>query len=306
MRAQELRAEISRRIDSAVGTAEKRVTEVPGLTLVRRTRPTAPTCVTYEPSLAVITQGRKEVVLGARTFVYDESRYLLTSVDLPIVSHIAEASEARPFIGLALKLELATVRELLTHADLPKPASAQDSPAMTTGETTVEMLDACRRLVDLVDKPHEIPILSGLIQREIIYRVLQGAEGARLRQIATVGDQSQRTARAIEWIRNNYSRALRVEQLADLSGMAVSTFHHHFRALTSMSPVQYQKLIRLQTARARMVSDGLDAASAAFAVGYESASQFNREYRRMFGQPPMKDVRSLRERQVAPTAQVHE
>jgi len=295
-----LRSDLSRRIDLLVGSTEKRVTDVPGLTIVRRVKPTAPLCVTYEPSLAVITQGRKEVVLGARTFVYDESRYLLTSVDLPIVSHIPEASESKPFIGLALKLELAVVRELLSVAELPAQESAGDSsPAMATGKTTAEILDACRRLVDLVGKPREIVVLSGLIQRELIFRVLQGPEGARLRAIATLGNQSHRTAKAIEWIRTNYAKPLRVEDLAEMTGMAVSTFHHHFRALTSMSPLQYQKQIRLQTARGRMVTEGIDAATAAFEVGYESPSQFNREYRRQFGQPPVKDVRNLRASQTS-------
>ncbi len=297
-----LRSELSSKIDHLVGTTEKRITDVPGLTIVRRVKPTAPSCVTYEPSLAVITQGRKEVVLGARTFIYDETRYLLTSVDLPITSHIPEASESKPFIGLALKLEPSVVRELLRVAELPTWEGTGDSPAMATGKTTPEILDACRRLVDLVGKPNEIPVLSGLIQREIIFRILNGPEGARLRAIATLGNQSQRTARAIEWIRTSYAKPLRVEELAEMTGMAVSTFHHHFRALTSMSPVQYQKQLRLQAARGRMITEGVDAASAAFEVGYESPSQFSREYRRLFGQSPINDVRSHRVSQASATA----
>jgi len=163
-----------------------------------------------------------------------------------------------------------------------------DSPAMATGEATVEFLSACCRLMDLLDTPQDIPFLSGLIQREIIYRILRGPEGARLRAIATLGDQSHRTAKAIAWIRANYAKPLRVEGLAQIAGMGLSTLHHHFRALTAISPLQYQKQLRLQAARGRMLVDGLDAASAAFEVGYESASQFNREYSRFFGQPPMR------------------
>jgi transcriptional regulator GlxA family with amidase domain len=165
---------------------------------------------------------------------------------------------------------------------------------MATGETTVEFLSACCRLVDLLGAPRDIPILSGLVQREIVYRILQSGEGARLRAIATLGEQSHRTAKAIAWIRSNFAKPLRVEDLADIAGMGVSTLHHHFRTLTAMSPLQYQKQLRLQAARGRMLMDGVDASSAAFEVGYESASQFNREYSRLFGQPPMRDIRTLR------------
>jgi transcriptional regulator GlxA family with amidase domain len=186
------------------------------------------------------------------------------------------------------------VRELLSREEIEVTETPSDSPGMAIGETTVEFLGACCRLVDLLQTPHDIPFLSGLIQREIIYRILQSAEGRRLRAIATLGDQSHRTAKAIAWIKTNYAKPLRVEDLADAAGMGVSTLHHHFRTLTAMSPLQYQKQLRLLAARGRMLMDGLDAASAAFEVGYESASQFNREYSRFFGQPPMRDIRTLR------------
>jgi AraC-like DNA-binding protein len=286
------RAELARQIASFVGAAEKQVTDVPGLTLTRRTRPMAPASGSYEPSLAVVAQGRKRVDLGRTTFIFDESRFLLTSLDLPIVGQVIEASERVPFLCFLLKLEMPVVRELLSREEIPQAPS--DSPAMATGETTPELLSACCRLVDLLGHPQDIPFLSGLIQREIIYRILQAPAGARLRAIATLGDQSQRTAKAIAWIRANYAKPLRVQDLAQISGMGVSTLHNHFRALTAMSPLQYQKQLRLQAARGRMLVDGLDAASAAFEVGYESASQFNREYSRLFGQPPMRDIRTLR------------
>lgn len=293
-RAREMRKELAHKIASYMGAEEKRVTNVPGLTLVRRTTKTAPACFTYEPSVAVIAQGRKRVALGDTTFIYDETRYLLTSVDLPIVSQVLEASEEAPFLAMALTLELPVVRELLSREELPAAAAPPDRPAMAMGETTAEFLSACCRLVDLVGAPEDIPFLSGLIQREIFYRILRGPEGARLRAIATLGDQSHRTAKAIAWIRSNFAKPLRVEDLAEVAGMGVSTLHHHFRALTAMSPLQYQKRLRLHTARGRMLLDGLDAASAAYEVGYESASQFNREYNRLFGQPPMRDIRKLR------------
>jgi AraC-like DNA-binding protein len=293
-RAHELRTELARKIALFMGSEEKRVTDIPGLMLVRRTAPTAPCSITYEPSVTVIAQGRKRVELGRNVFIYDAARFLLTSVDLPVVSRVIEASEAVPCLALSLKLEMPMVRELLSREEIQVAEVPPDSPAMATGETTVEFLSACCRLVDLLNSPPDIPFLSGLIQREIIYRVLRSAEGARLRAIATLGEQSHRTAKAIAWIRTNYAKPLRVEDLADIAGMGVSTLHHHFRVLTAMSPLQYQKQFRLQAARGRMLMDGLDAASAAFEVGYESASQFNREYSRFFGQPPMRDIRTLR------------
>jgi AraC-like DNA-binding protein len=186
------------------------------------------------------------------------------------------------------------IRELLSREEIVVAEPPSDGPGMATGEATVEFLSACCRLIDLLDTPRDIPFLSGLIQRELIYRILRGPEGARLQAIATLGEQSNRTARAIAWVKANYAKPLRVDDLAQIAGMGVSTLHHHFRALTAMSPVQYQKQLRLQAARGRMLVDGLDAASAAFEVGYESASQFNREYSRLFGQPPLRDIRTLR------------
>jgi AraC-like DNA-binding protein len=292
-RARELRSELARKIASFIGTKEKLVTDVPGLLLSRRTAPTAPASATYEPSLAVVAQGRKRADLGGTTFIFDESRYLLTSLDLPVM-HVIEASEEVPYLCFVLKLEMPVVRELLSREETQAPEAPSDSPAMATGETTAELLDACCRLIDLLDTPLDISFLSGLIQREIVYRILRGPEGARLRAIATLGDQSHRTAKVIAWVRANYAKPLRVEDLAKIAGMGVSTLHHHFRALTAMSPLQYQKQLRLHAARERMLMDGMDAASAAFEVGYESASQFNREYSRFFGQPPMRDIRTLR------------
>jgi AraC-like DNA-binding protein len=293
-RVRELRSELARKIAAYMGSAENRATDIPGVTLHRRTAPTAPCSATYEPGVTVIAQGRKRVDLGRTTFTYGESRYLLTSLDLPVVSQITEASEEAPCLAMSLKLEMPVIRELLNREEIQVAEAPSDSPAMATGEATVEFLSACCRLMDLLDTPQDIPFLSGLIQREIIYRILRGREGARLRAIATQGDQSHRTAKAITWIKANYAKALRVEDLAKIAGMGVSTLHHHFQALTAMSPLQYQKQLRLQAARGRMLVDGLDAASAAFEVGYESASQFNREYSRLFGQPPMRDVRTLR------------
>jgi AraC-like DNA-binding protein len=285
---------LARKIARFMGTAEKRMTEIPGLLLVRRTAPTAPCSLTYEPGVVVIAQGRKQVELGRTRFICDASRFLLTAVDLPVLSRVIEASDAAPCLALSLRLEMPMVREVVGREELQAAGTPSDSPGMATGETTPEFLDACCRLVDLLHTPQDIPFLSGLIQREIIYRILRSAGGSRLRAIATLGEQSNRTAKAIAWIRANYAKPLRVDALAEIAGMGVSTFHHHFRVLTAMSPLQYQKQLRLQAARGRMLMDGLDAAAAAFEVGYESASQFGREYSRFFGQPPMRDIRTLR------------
>jgi len=293
-RVPELLNELASKIAFFVGSKERLLTDVPGLLLSRRTAPTAPVSATYEPSLAVVAQGRKQANLGGTNFIFDRSRYLLTSLDLPVVCNVIEASEQIPYLCFVLRLEMPVIRELLTREEIQEPELPSDKPAMALGKTTPELLDACCRLVDLLYTPQDIPFLSGLIQREIIYRILRGPEGARLRAIATLGDQSHRTAKAIAWVKANFAKPLRVENLANIAGMGVSTLHHHFRALTTMSPLQYQKQLRLQAARERMLMDGLDAASAAFEVGYESATQFNREYSRFFGQPPMRDIRTLR------------
>jgi AraC-like DNA-binding protein len=293
-RQQELRAELVRKVAQFIGSAESLPTDVPGLTLFRRTAPTASTSVTYEPSVALVVQGRKRVELGRKTFFYDPSQFLLTSVDLPVSSQVVEASEGSPYLCVRLKLEVPMVRELLSREQIHVAEMPSDDPAMTTAETTEEFLDAFSRLIGLLNTPDDIPFLSPLIQREIVYRILRSAEGQRLRAIATLGDQSNRAAKVIAWIRTNYAKPLRVEDLAQIAGMGVSTLHHHFRVLTSMSPLQYQKQLRLHAARQGMLAGGLDAATAAFEVGYESASQFNREYSRLFGQPPMRDVRAIR------------
>ena len=296
--ARRLRSELARKITSLIGREENRITEIPGLSLHRRTSPSPPCRTTYHPGIIVVAQGSKQVNLGPTSFIYDESHFLLTAVDLPIVSWVAEATEEVPCLALSIKFDMSRVRELLSREEIHVEEAPSDSPAMSIGETTPEFLNACCRLVALLDDPRDIPFLSGLIQREIIYRVLQGRVGARLRAVATLGDQSHRTAKVIAWITANYAKPLRVEELAGLASMGISTLHHHFRMLTAMSPLQYQKQLRLQSARSLMLNNGLDAASAAFEVGYESATQFNREYSRFFGQPPMRDVKAMRQGKV--------
>jgi AraC-like DNA-binding protein len=290
--ARGLCAELARKIASLVGNEENRITEIPGVSLHRRASPTPPCRTTYHPGIIVVAQGRKQVNLGPASFIYDESHFLLTAVDLPIVSWVAAATDEVPCLVLSLRLDMSMVRELLGREGIHVAEVPSDSPAMSIGKITPEFLNACCRLLDLLDSGEDIPFLSGLIQREIIYRILRGPEGARLRAVATLGDQSHRTAKAVAWITANYAKPLRVEELAQIARMGVSTLHHHFRMLTAMSPLQYQKQLRLQAARSLMLNNGLDAAGAAFEVGYESPTQFNREYSRFFGQPPMRDVRA--------------
>lgn len=290
----ELRAELARKIASLIGNEENRIMGISGVSLHRRSTPTPPCRTTYYPGIIVVAQGGKQAILGRNTFIYDAGHYLLTAVDLPIVSRVAQATQEAPCLVLSLKLDISMVQELLSREEIRVADAPSDSPAMSIGETTPEFLDACCRLLNLLDSPQDIPFLSGLVQREIIYRVLRGHEGTRLRAVATLGDQSHRTAKAISWIAANYAKALRVEELAQIASMGVSTLHHHFRALTAMSPLQYQKQLRLQSARNLMLNNGLDAASAAFEVGYESPTQFNREYKRFFGQPPMRDIKTRR------------
>ncbi|GIU80312.1 MAG: AraC family transcriptional regulator [Bryobacteraceae bacterium] len=277
-------------------------TPIDGLKLIQRTRPTGPLAVTYEPSLAVVVQGRKQIELGGATIVYDPSRFLLTSLDLPVMSRVTEASPRRPYVCLALKLEMPVVRELAARIDPGPQELAARGPAMATGPVTVELLGALHRLVSLLDTPEDLPVMSPLVRREITYRILRSPAGARLRQIAVMGEESQRVGRAVEWIRRNFREPLRIADLAAMANMGLSTFHRHFRALTNMSPLQYQKKLRLQAARDRMLSEGLDVASAAFEAGYESVSQFTREYSRLFGRPPGRDVRDLRAAAARPLA----
>ena len=294
VRVIEMRTELARKIaDRAVAEGDTS-TEIPGLMLYRRSAPTACASAAYEPSLVVFLQGQKRINVGKTTYLCDGSNFLLTSVDLPVVSQVIAATEKEPMLGLLLRLEMPRVREILSQQEFHPREESADARAMAVGVTSVELLDACTRLVGLLDTPQDIPFLSGLIQGEIIYRLLRSPQGKHLRAIATLGEQSHRTARAVEWLRVNYARPLRVDELATMARMGVSTLHHQFRSLTAMSPLQYQKQLRLHVARERMLNEGLDAASAAFEVGYESASQFNREYSRFFGQPPMRDIKARR------------
>ncbi|KPF47667.1 AraC family transcriptional regulator [beta proteobacterium AAP121] len=275
---------------------------LPSLICYRADQLQGSVCAVYEPCVALIVQGSKRVVLGSDTLVYDSTRYLVTSLDLPTVATILEASPARPYLAMALKLDLREVATLLLSGTVPPvpptphlgPHAADEHRAMGTGALSLPLLQAFDRLLDIAEQPAHAPVLAPLVLREIHYRLLVGEQGHRLRQIAAVGSQGQQIARAIDWLKRHYAEPLRVEELAREVRMAVSTFHHQFKALTAMSPLQYQKQIRLTEARRLMLMDDLDAATAAYRVGYESPSQFSREYSRHFGAPPARDISQLR------------
>lgn len=270
-------------------------TAIAELSLFRRDEPTPPMSGMYEPSVCLIAQGAKRVLLGDDAFVYDARRYLITAVHLPTVVQIVEASREKPCLGLMLKLDQREISRLMVDSRLPPPRAQQASRGMAIGEVTLPLLSAVRRLIDLLDEPEDIPILAPIVQREITYRLLVGDQGARLRQMASAGSQGHQIARAIDWLKGNFTRPLRIEELAARVGMSGSTFHHHFRSMTALSPLQFQKQLRLHEARRLMLADRLDAANAAFEVGYESPSQFSREYGRLFGAPPLRDITSLRQ-----------
>ncbi|MGE5649297.1 MAG: AraC family transcriptional regulator N-terminal domain-containing protein [Bacillota bacterium] len=269
-------------------------TTIPNLMFFRREEPTQPANCMVEPSVALVVQGAKRALLGDNVYDYDIRRFLITSLDLPAMMHIVEASRDKPYLGVMLKLDLHVVAELMMQSGMPPPPEHASDRGMVLGETTPHLLHAFRRLLDLLDEPASIPVLAPLIQREICYRLLMSDQGARLWQIASVGSQSHRIARAIDWLKSHFAHPLRIEELAAHVQMSASSFHHHFRLLTAMSPLQFQKWLRLNEARRLMLADHLDASTAAFQVGYESPSQFSREYSRLFGTPPRRDIDNLR------------
>lgn len=285
------RADLAGLIGRHAGRDGLHATAIEGLALSRLSAPTAPDGVLYKPSFCVIAQGRKRVMLGEEAFLYDPAHFLLASVDLPVVCDVLEATPEDPYLGLRLDLDLACVGEMLTAA---AAADASTARGLDVSPLEPTLLDAVARLVALLDAPRDVPVVAPLILREIVYRLLTGPQGGRLRQMATEGGRTRRVARAIDRLRADFARPLRVEDLAREAHMSASTFHEHFKAVTAMSPLQYQKRLRLQEARRLMLAESLDAASAAYRVGYESASQFSREYRRAFGDPPRRDLARLR------------
>lgn len=270
-------------------------TRIPNLSLYRFDAPTAPTGYLLEPSVCLIFQGSKRVLLGEDAHHFDRGLFFVTSIDLPVIAEILDASAKKPYLGMVLKLDRMEIAQLIVEGALPSIKTSVAGQAMQIGKVSKTLLMAISRMVDLLDEPEFIPLLSPLIYREILLRLLMSECGPKIRQIAVGGSPTHQISRAIGWIKNNLREKLRIEDLANLAGMSVSTLHHHFRALTTISPLQFQKRLRLNTARWLMLENHLDAASAAFEVGYESPSQFSREYSRMFGAPPLRDIKGLSE-----------
>src|SRR5919202_837656 len=240
-------------------------------------------------------QASQELLLGESRYRYNPAQYLISTAALPIASRVVEASPERPYLGIVLKLDSAQVGSVLVEAGHRAPRNATAVTAIDVSALDANLLDAVVRLVRLLDSPAEARFLTPFVIREIVYRLMLGAQGGRLHQIATLGGATHRIAEAVERLRNDFDQPLRIEDLAQELGMSVSGFHHHFRALTAMSPLQFQKQLRLQEARRLMLGEGLDATSAGYRVGYVNASHFTREYKRLFGAPPMRDVEHLRE-----------
>jgi len=268
-------------------------TAVPGLWVIRADQPTTPVPSVYEASLCLIAQGAKRVSLGDHSLIYDASRYLLVSVDLPLVGHVTDASPAAPYLCCKIDLNMAALADLMiaegttaSKCDLPVLAAYPEEPAL---------VDAACRLIELLDQPAAIPTLVPLIEREILYRLLQGPHGPLLQQMSTADNHLNQISRAIATIRKGFDQKLRIQEIADAAGMSASSLHAHFKAITHLTPLEYQKQLRLQEARRLMMAESTPAGAAGFAVGYESQSQFSREYRRLFGAPPRQDIERLQQ-----------
>ncbi|HGS5279846.1 TPA: AraC family transcriptional regulator N-terminal domain-containing protein [Vibrio parahaemolyticus] len=286
---------LAKLIEQWTGNANQYDTPISGLRFSRWTTPTPPTSYTLNPSICLITQGRKRVLLGEESFIYDANHFLISSVELPIIANIIEASEEQPYLGLIMELDLTEISQLIVDSELAFTQSKEAQKGIAVGELSESLLDAFVRLAELLNEGQNIKILAPIIKREIFYRLLMSEQGTRLHQIVTAGSHSHQIAKAIDWLKNNFVKPLSVGDLASYTGMSKSSFYTHFRSMTSMTPLQFQKKLRLSEARRLMLTENLDAMAATFKVGYESPSQFSREYSRLFGAPPSKDIKSLRE-----------
>lgn len=292
-KAESLQA-LARQIEQWTGNANQYTTAIPGLRLSRWCSPTQPASYTLNPSICLIAQGKKRVLLGEQAHLYDANHFLISSVDLPVIANIMEASEAEPYYGLVMELDLPEIAQLIVDSELSLPFDKAASKGIEVGALPQPLLDAFVRLMSLLEEPASIKVLALVIKREIFYRLLTTEQGARLSQIVSASSHSHKIAKAISWLKLNFVRPLNVGELAAHTGMSKSAFYAHFRAMTAMSPLQFQKKLRLNEARRLMLTENMDAMATTFKVGYESPSQFSREYSRMFGAPPAKDIKALR------------
>jgi AraC-like DNA-binding protein len=289
------RAELAKLIDCHTEWDGTRETAIPSLFFSRYTNTTGPKYGVFKPSLCIIVQGAKVVMLSQERFRYGPADYLIGSVNLPITGQVTEASSEVPYLALILALTPSQILEVLREAQIEVNKKENTKRGMYVSKIEPSLLDAVTRLARLLDNPKDIPVLAPLVTKEIIYRVLQGEHGTTLGQIAIEGSSTYQISDIIEHIMKNYDKSFRIEELAELANMSVSSLHRHFKEVTAMSPIQFQKQLRLQEARSLLLSESSDAADVAFRVGYESPSQFSREYSRMFGFPPKEDIKHLRE-----------
>ncbi len=297
-RADRLRLDIAATIAALPDRDPPGSTCVPGLAAGKITEPIPAHAYLYEPSVCICVAGRKHVYVDDTRHTYDHEHFLLTSIGLPTVIEVPDASPDTPYLALQIRLDTGALHEVLAEIDAADAGGIATAPGFAIQPLSVELLDALARLVALLHRPRDAAVLARLVHREILYLLLTGPVGANLRQLAQASSQAQRITRAIDWLRAHFREPCNVAELAALCGMGASTLHRHFQRLTTMSPIQYQKQLRLHEARRLMLNDGLDAASAAFQVGYESATQFSREYRRLFGDAPKRDIEAILERRV--------
>ncbi|MDQ0191434.1 AraC family transcriptional regulator [Alicyclobacillus cycloheptanicus] len=269
-------------------------TAIPSLSLVRKSHPTSPVHTLHEPSLCIVVQGKKVKMLAGESYVYGPSDYFVVSVDLPISGAVIEASPEEPYLCLRMEIDPQEVLDLIRTTDVPSKQAGATRRGLFVSKTSYPLLDAAVRLVRLLETSRDIPVLAPLFTREILYRILLENQGESLRQIAIAGSNSYRIADVIRKIKQDYAEPLRIEELAALAHMSPSSLHRHFKDVTAMSPLQYQKRVRLQEARRLLLSQAIDAAEVAYRVGYDSPSQFSREYARLFGRPPITDIKQLR------------
>lgn len=288
------RNEVANLIEKHSGQDGVFETVIPSLFIIRRSNVTEPIHSVYKPAFCFIAQGSKEIFLAQERFEYGPSDYLISSMKLPVVGQIIQASSDAPYLSLKLEMTQNQILEVLQDADIQFAQKENAARAMFVGQIESSILDALLRLVRLVEQPYDIPYLAPIYTKEILYKLLQGQYGAALAQIAMEGSSTYRIRDAIDFIIANFDKSLRIEELAETAGMGISTFHRHFKEVTAMSPIQFQKRLRLQEARHLLLSESADAADVAFRLGYESASQFSREYVRMFGFPPREDTNRLR------------